>query len=104
MAKKKAPARGRGVNYASDDTKPAARSLGQQEKHCWEYDDLVKITGKSRNTIYKHVERKSFDPDDLMSVVLWVARHAPVATKRQILDYALDHTASENPAIARRRR
>lgn len=83
--------------------KNAARSLGEQERHYWDYDDLVRITGKTRNTIYKHVERGSFDPNDLMSVVLWVARHASMDRKRQILDYALDPTASENPALKRKR-
>lgn len=81
--------------------KKAARGLGEQEQHFWDYDDLCKIVGKTRNTVYQHVTRGSFDPDDLKSVVLWVARHAPIALKRQILDYALDQTASENPAMKR---
>lgn len=82
----------------------AARGLGEQEAHFFDYDDLCKLVGKQRNTVYKHVERGAFDPDDLRSVVLWVARHATLDLKRQILDYALDPGASSNPALAGKKR
>lgn len=68
----------------------AARQKGEQEQHVWTYDDLVKLTGKARNTIYQHVARGSFDPEDLFSVVVWLARHAKPQLKRRMIDYALD--------------
>lgn len=95
MTVKKKPNRSRSTQPGQNDPYSgrkdrAARSLGEQERHSWDYDDLSALTGKTRNTIYKHVERGSFDPTDLASVVCWIARHANMDLKRRILDYALE--------------
>lgn len=83
--------------------KGPARSKGEQVQHSFTYDDLTRMTGKERNTIYQHVARGSFDPDNLESTICWVARHANLDLKRKILDYALDQTAI-NPATKKPRR
>lgn len=88
---------------ATDRTKATGvdRAGGEQEAHVWYYDELVKLTGKTRNTIYQHVRRGSFNPDDLGSVVAWVARHGTPAIKRAILDYALE-PPGVNPLTSRK--
>lgn len=66
------------------------RRLGIKDPHGWTYDDLHEITGLSLAAIYQHKARMSFDPDNLLSVVIWVARHAKREVKQQIIDYALE--------------
>lgn len=78
----------------------AARAMGEQETHSWHYDDLIRLTGKTRNTLYQHVARGTFEPENLESVIYWVARHAKLDVKRRILDYALDQSASRNPGLS----
>ncbi|MEO1616484.1 MAG: hypothetical protein AAFV88_11580 [Planctomycetota bacterium] len=104
MAKKKKVSRTRSTQTGQRDayagrTDRAARKHGEQERHSWDYDDLVRITGKTRNTVYQHVARGSFDPDSLESVVCWIARHANLDLKRKILDYALESRANRNPGL-----
>lgn len=57
----------------------------------WEfsYRDLEKVTGKSANAIQASRRRPGgFNPEDLASLVLWVARNAPPEFKVEILKHA----------------
>lgn len=74
----------------------ARRSMGESEDHSYTYQDLSRLTGKKLNTIYQHVARGTFDPNDLGSVVKWVARHGKKNVKREILDYALSPRPDES--------
>lgn len=40
------------------------------------YDDLVRITGLDRKTVWKHHDRGYFDPEKLETVVMYLIRRA----------------------------
>lgn len=76
----------------------AAKRLGEQEQHCFTYDDILALVGMTRNTLYRHVSRGTLDPDNLESILYWVARHGLPNVKRKLLDYALEPSRGVNPA------
>lgn len=82
----------------TEEVRRAARRKREQEAHTWYYDDLVKLSGKTRNTIYRHVARHTLDPENLESVLYWLARHGTTKVKRNLLDYALEAGSAKNPA------
>lgn len=82
----------------TDEVRRAARRKREQEAHTWYYDDLVKLSGKTRNTIYRHVARHTLDPANIESVLYWLARHGTSRVKRNLLDYALEAGSAKNPA------
>ena len=86
------------IEHTEEQRHRAAKKLGEQEQHWWTYDDLVRLTGKTRNTIYKHVDRGTIDPGKLESVLYWVARNGKPEVKRKLLEYALQPWNSKNPA------
>lgn len=96
MAKKKAKAPAH-VEH-TEEQRRAAKRLGEQERHFWSYDDLITLTGMTRNTVYRHVSRGTIDPDSLESVLYWLARHGVAEVKRKLLDYALQPARAKNPA------
>lgn len=49
------------------------------------YEDLMRLTGMDRNTVYQHKTRGSFDPSRLESVIRWVARHGSLSLRIRIL-------------------
>jgi hypothetical protein len=59
--------------------------MAHPTEHRWTYADLLQLTPLSKNTVLKHVERGSLDPDDLGSVVLWLARHGHEDFQHSIL-------------------
>ncbi len=72
--------------------------MAHPTQHFWTYDDLLKLTPLSKNTLLKHVERGSLDPDDIGSVVLWLARHAHPEFQHSILRHALSaHELPDKP-------
>lgn len=65
---------------------------GQLGKHwSYSYEDLVELTGKSRNAIHQAASRgmrgiaSGFHPDDFRSVVLWIFRNATDEFKLDIM-------------------
>ena len=92
----KAPAH---QEHTKEQRQRAAKRLGEQEQHWWNYDDLLALTGMTRNTLYRHVSRGTIDPAKLESVLYWVARHGNMQVKRKLLDYALEAGNSKNPAV-----
>lgn len=98
MAKKKAKKKAKAPAHAENTRINAAKRRGEQELHCYTYDDLVKLTGMARNTIYRHVSRGTLDPDNIESALYWLARHGSPEIKRNLLDYALEPGKSKNPA------
>lgn len=67
----------------------AKKSVGRPE-FAWtfNYHDLARISGKSINSIQASRRRPGgFDPDDLLSVALWIARNAPSDTKMLFLKH-----------------
>ena len=85
--------------HTEEQRQRAAKRLGEQEQHWWNYDDLLTLTGMTRNTLYRHVSRGTIDPAKLESVLYWVARHGNMQVKRKLLDYALEAGNSKNPAV-----
>ena len=53
------------------------------------YDDLIALTGLSLNSLHQHRRRGNFDPGDLGSIVLFVARHGHLELRREIIDNML---------------
>lgn len=50
------------------------------------YHDLSRVTGKSVNSIQASKRRPGgFDPEDILSVALWIARNAQAETKLAFL-------------------
>ena len=65
---------------------------GRLGKHwSYSYEDLVELTGKSRNAIHQAASRgmrgiaSGFHPDDFRSVVLWIFRNATDEFKLDIM-------------------
>lgn len=93
MAKKKkakAPADAAATN--------AARKYGEQERYYYDYDDIARITGKSRNALYQATARGTLDPSDFEAVLYFIARHATMDRKKKIVEYILDPSSGANPA------
>lgn len=106
MAKKKAAKKkavapaNKGATKAARD---AARSRGEQEQFFWVYDDIVKVTGKERGAIYQAVTRGAFDPNNFVSVLFYMARHANLETKSQMLKFMLEAGNNSNPGMKKKR-
>ena len=62
------------------------------------YADLADLTGLSANTLQQHRRRGSFDPEDLGSIVLFAARHAPLEFRQEILKAMLEKSAPKRAA------
>lgn len=90
MVDKLSGERGSQSDTGDADRKPpakrnAARSLGEQERHFWTYDDLAEFTGKSRMAIHQAAHRGSFDPDDLATVIIYAVRHAKAEMRIKVI-------------------
>ena len=68
------------------------------------YEDIMELTGLSKNALYQYRVRMQLDPDDLRSIVLFVARHGTPELRRDILNYAVGFHLSENPGDRHHRR
>ena len=107
MAKKKAvkkkaaaPADKRKTQAARE----AARNKGEQEQFFWVYDDLAKVTGKERGAIYQAVTRGAFDPNNFVSVLYYLARHANLETKQNMLKFMLEAGNNANPGMKKKKK
>ena len=83
---------------ADESATNAARKYGEQERYYYDYDDLAKITGKSRNALYQATARGTLDPSDFEAVLYFVARHATLDRKKKFVEYILDPSSAKNPA------
>ena len=48
------------------------------------FDDIAEAVGMSGVAVRKHYDRDAYDPHDLASLAIWIARHAPVDLKQKI--------------------
>ena len=57
----------------------------------WTYNPatLAKLTGLSIDAIWQHRTRGTFDPDDLESVMLWLARHGRMDLRLKMVTSAV---------------
>ena len=53
------------------------------------YEILQRITGKARNTLQQAYHRSDFDPEDLESMLLYLARHAHKDLRYRIIMHAM---------------
>lgn len=108
MAKKKA-AKKKAAKAPGDKRKTgqvkreAARNMGEQEQFFWEYDDIAALTGKNRNAIYQAASRGAFDPHNFRSILYYLARHASIETKQQMLAYMLSTENAGNPGMKKKK-
>lgn len=63
----------------------------------YNYETLAALSGLSVNSVQQHKTRGSFDPNDLRSVILWLARNGPDDLRQDILAYALERRPSTKP-------
>ncbi len=49
------------------------------------YDDIQRITDKSKNNLYQDTDRQRWDDSDLVSFLVYVSRNAKPEIKMQIL-------------------
>jgi hypothetical protein len=68
-----------------------------KEKYFWTYDDIQRLTEVSYNSLCQATTRGDLNPEDLRSIVLYVARHGTLELKREILDYCLNRILTEKP-------
>ena len=65
------------------------------------YEDLMELTGKKANALHQDRRRELFEPNDLASIVCYLARHGtPDLRKRMIhaaLDMEFDKPAARRP-------
>lgn len=66
------------------------------------YLDLARLTGMTYAAVVQHKTRKNFDPQNLESVILWIARHAEPGLRQQILHYSLTREPLEKPGTAKK--
>ena len=59
------------------------------------YDDLVELTGLSKNMIYQYRVREDLNPESLESLMMFCARHARVDVKARMVAYAVGTGLSE---------
>ena len=65
----------------------------------YNYEDMQKILGKSTmNAIYHDKDRGRFDPLDLESVLLYLARHATPDVKVKLI-YAITEYQLDSPKV-----
>jgi len=81
----------------------AARNMGEQEQFVWTYDDIAALTGKKRNAIYQAASRGAFDPHNFQSILYYLARHASIDTKKQMLAYMLSTENTGNPGMRKKK-
>ena len=55
-------------------------------KETWTYDyaTLAKLTGQSQNTLAQHRTRRKFNPADLRSVIVYLARNGTLDLRHEI--------------------
>ena len=62
------------------------------------YDVLMRLTGKSRNGLQQDFSRNYFNPDDLESLVCYLARHATLELRTKMLMFSLAREVDYTPA------
>lgn len=55
------------------------------QKFCFDYNDLVRLTGMTHSGISKHVGRGNLNPNDLVSVASFLARHGTEEVRLEIV-------------------
>ena len=80
---------------------PAGRPVMQWT---FTYQDLCDLTGMSLNTVQTHRKRNNFDPDNLESVLVWLARNAKPELKARMFMYMTTTRGIEKPGERRRPR
>jgi hypothetical protein len=55
----------------------------------YNYTDLMRATGLTKDAIHHHKARGKFDPDRLETVVIYLARHAADHLRQRIIDAAI---------------
>jgi len=61
------------------------------------YDDISRVTGMSPNVTQKHLGRGYVDPDDLESLLLYLARYGSQELKMRIIEQALRRDMPDDP-------
>lgn len=70
----------------------------------YNYEDLQTLTGMELKALYQHKTRGNFDPENLESVLIWLARHAREDVRQRMVAYAISRELPEKPGRAKRPR
>lgn len=55
----------------------------------FDYEDLAKLTGLSGEAVRQAKSREEFNPDDLGTIVTWLARHGNADLRRELMEAIL---------------
>jgi hypothetical protein len=61
------------------------------EKFTYGYADLARLCGTTVNNVQQRKCRGELEPDNLRSVLLFLARHGRISLRRQLIDAMLGH-------------
>jgi hypothetical protein len=67
------------------------------------YETIGKLTGLNYESLKKHRLRGNLNPDDLASVLLFIARHGTPELKKSIVDNALSRELPKKTAKVKRK-
>lgn len=70
----------------------------------WTYDDLVKLTGLERKTVWKHHDRGHFDPERIETVGLYLAKYGLPELRVRFMAEVLRQTHESEPGVAKNAR
>jgi hypothetical protein len=49
------------------------------------YSDILKVTDVSMDALFQHVSRGELDPNDLKSIVMWVAKYGSSSVRMNLM-------------------
>ena len=67
------------------------------ETYTYNYKTLMRLTGKSRKTVYQDRTRGYFNPDELETVVVYLARHGTLDLRHRMFMNMFARELSEGP-------
>ncbi len=71
--------------------------MAKPQEFTYNYQVLSRLSGMKMNSLHQAKCRGDFDPEDLESVVIWLARHGKASLRRRMINYALERILPEKP-------
>jgi len=78
--------------------------MAQEREFTFTYTTLAELIGLTRNAVHQHASRGRFDPTDLASVCVYLARYGSQELKMEIIKKALDVSRPTDPGGWRAKR
>ena len=71
--------------------------MAQERQFMFTYTTLAELIGLTRNAVHQHACRGRFDPTDLASVCVYLARYGSKELKMEIIKKARDVSRPDDP-------